>query len=214
MLGEGNGNNSGSNNKWNKNGFGADVKKQSGKFSRAESELVRRAVEEYCHAKQIPTARLCSECDHKAELKGAWMEIARRLPHRSVQSVYRHGIRQLHPFKRGAWSDEEVLLLADLVQKLGKKWSTIQSKINRSADSCRDKYREMSEDFVKGRWKESDAEMLKRVIREQVRSRLHILPCVRRFFSLGPGIMSLTRRLVLLLACLCVLVFAFSGLFL
>jgi Myb-like DNA-binding domain len=164
----GNNNNMNNNNKWNKNGFGAVVQKQSGKFSRAESELVRRAVEEYCHAKQIPTSRLCSECDHKAELKGAWMEIAKRLPHRSVQSVYRHGIRQLHPFKRGAWSDEECFLLADLVQKLGKKWSSIQSKLNRSADSCRDKYREMSDEFIKGRWKEHDTEMLKRVIREQV----------------------------------------------
>lgn len=165
----GNSNNNNTNNKWNKNGFGAVVQKQSGKFSRAESELVRRAVEEYCHAKQIPTSRLCSECDHKAEFKGAWMEIAKRLPHRSVQSVYRHGIRQLHPFKRGAWSDEECFLLAELVQKLGKKWSSIQSKLNRSADSCRDKYREMSEEFIKGRWKEHDTEMLKRVIREQVR---------------------------------------------
>jgi Myb-like DNA-binding domain len=169
-----NNNNNNTNNKWNKNGFGAVVQKQSGKFSRAESELVRRAVEEYCHAKQIPTSRLCSECDHKAEFKGAWMEIAKRLPHRSVQSVYRHGIRQLHPFKRGAWSDEECFLLADLVQKLGKKWSSIQSKLNRSADSCRDKYREMSEEFIKGRWKEHDTEMLKRVIREQVRTNVPI----------------------------------------
>jgi hypothetical protein len=56
--------------------------------------------------KEISVTRLCSECDHKAELKGAWTEIAKKLPHRSVQSVYRHGLRQLHPFKRGAWSDE------------------------------------------------------------------------------------------------------------
>jgi len=155
-------------NKWSRNGFGAAVSKQSGKFSRAESELVRKAVEEYCSARQIPTARLCSECDHKSDLKGAWMEIAKRLPHRSVQSVYRHGIRQLHPFKRGAWSEEECNVLVDLVQRMGKKWSAIQAKLNRSADSCRDKYREMSDDYVKGRWKEDETELLKMVIREQV----------------------------------------------
>lgn len=131
--------------KWSKNGFGAPVNKQSGKFSKEESELVRNAIEEYCDAKQITVSRLCSECDHKAELKGAWMEIAKRLPHRSVQSVYRHGIRQCHPFKRGAWSEEEVATLQDLVTRMGKKWSAIQSKLNRSADSCRDKYREMSD---------------------------------------------------------------------
>ena len=52
-------------NKWSKNGYGNPVQKQSGKFSREESELVRKAVKDYCAAKQISTARLCSECDHK-----------------------------------------------------------------------------------------------------------------------------------------------------
>jgi len=52
-------------NKWFKNGYGHNVNKQTGKFSKEESELVRKAVEEYCSAKQISTARLCSECDHK-----------------------------------------------------------------------------------------------------------------------------------------------------
>lgn len=83
-------------NKWSKNGFGAPVAaKQSGKFSKAESEKVRKAIAEFCDVRQITVARLCSECDHKAELKGAWMEIAKCLPERSVQSVYRHGIRQV-----------------------------------------------------------------------------------------------------------------------
>jgi hypothetical protein len=53
------------NSKWSRNGFGAAVPKQVGKFSKQESEGVRKAVEEYCAAKQISTARLCSECDHK-----------------------------------------------------------------------------------------------------------------------------------------------------
>jgi Myb-like DNA-binding domain len=154
--------------KWSKNGFGAPVDITSGKFSKEESEQVKKAIEEFCNAKQITVSRLCSECDHKAELKGAWMEIAKKLPHRSVQSVYRHGIRQCHPFKRGAWSEQECATLVDLVTRLGKKWSNIQSKLNRSADSCRDKYREMSDEFIKGRWKEEETATLQRLIREQL----------------------------------------------
>ena len=96
------------------------------------------------------------------------MEIAKSLPHRSVQSVYRHGIRQLHPFKRGAWSDAECEQLVELVSRLGKKWASIQTKLHRSADSCRDKYREMSEVYTRGRWKESETEQLSRLIREHV----------------------------------------------
>jgi hypothetical protein len=157
-------------NKWSKNGFGDPVVRNIGKFSPQESETVRRAVEEYCTVKEISTARLCSECDHKAELKGAWMEIAKRTPHRSVQSVYRHGLRQLHPFKRGPWTEAECQTLTELIARMGKKWSAIQTKLNRSADSCRDKYREMSNEFVKGRWKEPETELLKRLIREHLRA--------------------------------------------
>jgi Myb-like DNA-binding domain len=156
--------------KWSKNGYGAPIDITSGKFSKEETELVKKAIEEFCNAKQITVSRLCSECDHKAELKGAWMEIAKKLPHRSVQSVYRHGIRQCHPFKRGAWSEQECATLIDLVTRLGKKWSNIQSKLNRSADSCRDKYREMSDEFIKGRWKEEETATLQRLIREHLNS--------------------------------------------
>ena len=82
--------------KWGKNGFGAPVPtKQSGMFSKEETEIVRKAIAEFCSARDISVARLCSECDHKAELKGAWMEISKCLPERSVQSVYRHGIRKV-----------------------------------------------------------------------------------------------------------------------
>lgn len=96
------------------------------------------------------------------------MEIAKRLPHRSVQSVYRHGIRQLHPFKRGAWSEQETVHLQELVARMGKKWSAIQTKLNRSADACRDKFREMSDEYVKGRWKDPEMELLRRLVREHL----------------------------------------------
>ena len=158
--------------KWGKNGYGHGVSTVTGKFSKEESEKVRRAVKEYCADKNISVARLCSECDHKAELKGAWMEIAKVLPERSVQSVYRHGLRQLHPFKRGLWTEEECETLEMLVSQMGKKWATIQDKLGRSADSCRDKYREMSDSFNRGRWKENETELFKRIIREY----LHVEP--------------------------------------
>lgn len=155
--------------KWPKNKNG----KISGKFTKEESELIRKAVEDFCAMKQISVARLCSECDHKAELKGAWMEIAKCIPYRSVQSVYRHGLRQLHPFKRGAWSEEECEMLVELVSRMGKKWAAIQQKLNRSADSCRDKYREMNDSYVRGRWKENETEQLKLLLRQYLNAPLN-----------------------------------------
>lgn len=98
------------------------------------------------------------------------MEIAKNLPNRSVQSVYRHGLRILHPFKRGPWTEDECQKLVDLVAVVGKKWSTIQKRLDRSADSCRDKFREMSDEYVKGRWNDEETDELKRLIRHHLRA--------------------------------------------
>mmetsp|Transcript_3398 Transcript_3398/g.9492 ORF Transcript_3398/g.9492 Transcript_3398/m.9492 type:complete len:367 (-) Transcript_3398:343-1443(-) len=155
---------------WNKNSFGKAVSGRSGKFTKEETETLRNAVNEYCAMKQITVKRLCSECDHKADLKGSWLEIAKSLPHRSVQSVYRHGLRQLHPFKRGNWSEEEVEHLIMLVTLHGKKWAQIQRKLNRSADSCRDKYRELDDSYIRGRWKDEETAKLQSLIREYLRA--------------------------------------------
>jgi len=168
----GSGGSSSNENKWNKNGFGQDEATRpmrTGTYTKEETATIIEAVKQYCAMKQITVARLCSECDHKADLKGSWMEIAKCLPNRPVQSVYRHGLRQLHPFKRGVWSDEEVEMLISLVVQVGKKWAHIQAKLNRSADSCRDKYREVDDSFIRGRWKENETEQLKRLIREYLR---------------------------------------------
>lgn len=142
---------------------------RTGKYTKEETTTIIEAVKDYCAMKQITVSRLCSECDHKADLKGSWMEIAKCLPNRPVQSVYRHGLRQLHPFKRGAWSEGEVDMLIGFVAQIGKKWAHIQAKLNRSADSCRDKYREVDDLFIRGRWKENETEQLKRLIREYLR---------------------------------------------
>lgn len=155
-------------NRWTKNGFGDGGETIGGKFSPMESELVQQAIKEYCASKNTTPAKLCFESDHRTpDLKGAWMEIAKKLPHRTVQSVYRHGLRQLHPFKRGAWSEEECKKLHELVTVNGKKWSLIQKEVHRSADSCRDKYREMS--FTKGRWTDEELKTLVNIVREEVR---------------------------------------------
>jgi hypothetical protein len=71
------------------------------------------------------------------------------------------GLRVLDDLVRGR-------VQVELVARLGKKWSTIQGKLHRSADSCRDKYREMSDEYTKGRWKEQETEVLERLIREQL----------------------------------------------
>lgn len=97
------------------------------------------------------------------------MDIAKQLPHRTVQSVYRHGLRLMHPFKRGVWDEKETNELLLLVTTHGKKWSEIQNKLNRSADSCRDKYREFHTNFTKGKWKHRESKELEMHVRKALK---------------------------------------------
>lgn len=144
-------------NNWMRNGYG-EVNPTTGKFSAAESQTVKTAIEDYCNSHGVTPSRLCSDSDNRTDhLRGAWMDIAQKLPHRTVQSVYRHGLRLMHPFKRGAWSEDETNELLLLVTIHGKKWSEIQSKLNRSADSCRDKHREFHMDYTKGKWGDEES---------------------------------------------------------
>jgi len=153
-------------NKWNRNGYGQAIEPTTGKYSPAESQAVKTAIEQYCSTHSVTPARLCSESDNRTDhLRGAWMDIAKNLPHRTVQSVYRHGLRLMHPFKRGIWSEQESKDLLRLVTVHGKKWSEIQNKLNRSADSCRDKFREFDSNYTKGKWFEAESSQLEMYVR-------------------------------------------------
>jgi hypothetical protein len=75
-------------------------------------------------------------------------------------------MRVMHPFKRGDWTEEETRELMLLVIMHGKKWVKIQNKLNRIADSCRDKYRECHMDFKKGEWGEEETRLLEKHVRD------------------------------------------------
>jgi len=66
--------------------------------------------------------------------------------------VYRHGLRKLHSFKRGKWSEKEERRLMELVAQSGPKWVKFQEELNRSADACRDKHRELSTGVMGTAW--------------------------------------------------------------
>jgi Myb-like DNA-binding domain len=101
----------------------------------------------------------------QSPLNGAWRKISTHFPNRTIQSIYRHSLRMLHPFKRGAWTEEEALRLVQLVASKGKKWTIIQDLLNRHSDACRDKYREVEGDYHRGEWDESETRELETLVR-------------------------------------------------
>jgi Myb superfamily proteins, including transcription factors and mRNA splicing factors len=150
------------------NGFGQIITAKMGKFSSSESQIIQQAVRDYCTEHNLTIERLCSsEIDARSEeFRGVWLQISQKLPHRTTRAVYRHAMRVMHPFKRGEWTEEETRELMLLVVMHGKKWVTIQNKLNRAADSCRDKYREFHTDFKRGEWGEEETLLLEKHVRD------------------------------------------------
>ena len=108
---------------------------KEGAYSPEETRLVIEAMDQYIKENglgggDIMEGRriLASQSSHLESCRGAWLEIARVLPHRSVSSVYGHGIRKIHAGNnRGKWTDEDVHMLRTLVAEHGRKWKLIVS---------------------------------------------------------------------------------------
>jgi len=163
---------------WLRNGFGMAIEKSknNGKWTEEECSLLEQSVEQYCSIRGIAASCLCSSDSKTSDedysrRRGAWVEISKALPHRSVQSIYRKAMRHLGPHRRGEWSKDEITLLQNLVQHHGKKWATIASVLKRSSESCRDKYREFPPRscYIKGWWLPEDVERLLLVVRDVLR---------------------------------------------
>ena len=66
------------------------------------------------------------------------------LPNRSVQACHNHCRRKFNPFNyKGSWTDEDIQLVLEYVNKFGQQWEKIGQMIGRTALNVRDKYKEI-----------------------------------------------------------------------
>ncbi|KAL7470105.1 hypothetical protein ACHAXS_011696, partial [Conticribra weissflogii] len=156
---------------WSLNGFGQPVF-TGGMYSSDEVYTLKNAVESYCASKNLTLSQLCGGHDyviHNAEARGAWGEIAKCLPHRTVVSVYRRALRQFHGYTKGPWSEKEVETLFKLVELHGNQWSTIQEKLGRSAVDCRWKFEDAQKSYETGPWSSESVKLLLKSVKKALR---------------------------------------------
>ncbi len=80
-------------------------------------------------------------------MKGAWGEIAKCLPDRSLQACHNLIRRKFNPFNyKGKWTEDEEDELIDHVEKYGKEWKKVAELMGRTATNIRDKWRELGGD--------------------------------------------------------------------
>jgi hypothetical protein len=133
--------------KWCLNGYG-DAPKKTGKFSREESDIIKAAIEEYCAPKNVDNKALGSICP---KLKVAWLEVAKKLPDRSVDAIYFHARKQIQKSKKtDRFSREE----SDIIK-------ASEADVVMNNDYIKGRYADVNNDHIKGQW--ADVEKLEMV---------------------------------------------------
>lgn len=144
--------------------------KKSNWWSADEVDQLEHAMTQVCAAHQLTLEELLRVRASKKVKRsdGIWVGIAKNFPHRNEQTVYRKGCRILEQRLRttGPWSEEEKVRLIELVQLHGTKWAKIAPMLNRTSESCYDKYRECQKDYKTGDWDKAETERFQTIIDE------------------------------------------------
>jgi len=144
---------------------------KKGKFSKTEDEILKQSLEDYL--KEVhPEMEIDEAFDiflnsTQRVQRGAWLKIAAPLPHRAVKAVVDHARIRFNPRNyKGTWTTEEQTKLFELVEKYGKKWSKIGSKLKRLPMACRDKYRKVNRSRKTGEWSKKEIKEFKKVLKK------------------------------------------------
>ncbi|BBN01668.1 hypothetical protein Mp_2g09320 [Marchantia polymorpha subsp. ruderalis] len=160
---------------WKRDQKRTDLK--NGFFSEEEDERIKRACFAWLRMKNLDekdgVKMLFSTMKHP-EVRGAWLDIARCLPDRSVKLIYTRGERLLAGHKRGKWSQEELQQLRELRLKYGNNWKTAAQYSERSGQLMKDKWRHMRIETKRGRWTESEYNLLSAYVRWSLRIKDHV----------------------------------------
>ena len=102
-----------------------------------------------------------------ASERKAFLEIAHGFATRNPKQVYafisRHYNSNNH---KGKWSEEEKKTLLTLVGEMGQKWNKIGEKLERSGQSCRDKWRMLKNSPKQGDWSPEEVSKLTQYVTE------------------------------------------------
>lgn len=139
---------------------------RQGMWSREETELLQRNIQEYCSQQGIHDPAALIFKMSKEERSGFYRVIARGL-NRPLFSVYRRVIRLYDNHNHiGKYTTEEVKKLRELRKKHGNNWQAIAVHLGRSAASVKDRCRLLNEHCNRGAWTADEEERLSAAVYE------------------------------------------------
>ncbi|POW06291.1 hypothetical protein PSTT_09178, partial [Puccinia striiformis] len=111
-------------------GKSRSLKYKKGRFTTTEQTTIEKMIEERCVNNE------------RGKLKELAPSLGDALPGRPIMSIWKYVKRAYDPqSKLGRWTKEEELALQEAQKKYGAAWTQISEVVGRSADDCKDRWR-------------------------------------------------------------------------
>ncbi|CAK79394.1 unnamed protein product (macronuclear) [Paramecium tetraurelia] len=121
---------------------------KQGKFTEDEIEKVKESLISYALSQNLSEEQFANlfSNSQKTTMPKAWLQIAKVLPERSVDSVYKFIKARFNPDNyQGHWTKEDEQHLLQLVNQFGRNYTQISKILNRTPQNIRDKYRQLGD---------------------------------------------------------------------
>ncbi|KAF8524606.1 hypothetical protein BU17DRAFT_30066, partial [Hysterangium stoloniferum] len=145
---------------------------KEGKFSAIEAHALKTGLDNYRMNHSLTDDELVNVIfsKRKEEHVTFWSEIAGCVPARPILAVYHYVQRKYNPRKgQGRWQAAEDNLLAEGVADFGQAWTKIAGRVGRTANDCRDRWRNhlsVRNTKVYGEWTKEEEEELTKIVKE------------------------------------------------
>ncbi|KAH9469273.1 hypothetical protein Pst134EA_009794 [Puccinia striiformis f. sp. tritici] len=129
--------------------FGLKYKK--GRFTTTEQTTIEKMIGKYCDEHGLSKEEFAIllyqkkndvSINERGKLKELAPSLGDALPGRPIMSIWKYVKRAYDPqSKLGRWTKEEELTLQEAQKKYGAAWTQISEVVGRSADDCKDRWR-------------------------------------------------------------------------
>nr|QSD99547.1 MYB family transcription factor [Melilotus albus] len=144
------------------------------RYTPEEDEKIKAAVYDYIDSHGLGDEGLDKilHCRSHPELIGCWKEIAKALPERPAESVYKRAHSLLENSERCKWTPDELEFIRKSYEKHGADWRMVAEALDKSRDQVKDAWRRIKYTNVRrGTWSQEEYQNLFNLVNLDLRVR-------------------------------------------
>uniref|UniRef100_A0A0D9WPL9 Myb-like domain-containing protein n=1 Tax=Leersia perrieri TaxID=77586 RepID=A0A0D9WPL9_9ORYZ len=146
------------------------------RFTPEENATLLEAINNYIEMKQLGENGLdmIRASGKHPELKGCWAEIAKSLPHRPIQAIYKRARILLFRSDERKWTPEEYEKIRRHVEQNGTSWISLAQQLGKSEIHLKDTWRRIKPKNLKaGPWTQDEYQNLFDLVNLDLRVKAH-----------------------------------------